>query len=148
MLGGCVLGGGTEGPTVRVISTTSYPDLPDLPPVDPLNLNNPQYDLPRDLAAEPVVKNLSTCINVPEDERNRAFWSRCGESPVISDTNIYRGFDYDNWIMYLENMNRIREYIKQYQDRIDQVNKQRQQWRELNEAEKERARKERENQSN
>lgn len=121
---------------VEVINSTSYPVMPNISYPPPLNLQNPQYDVPRDQDADMVVTRITKCVSVPKDERDNKFWAECGEQPIIGNSNIYRGFDYNNWILYLENMTRIKQQIGLYNERIDQINLLREQWRNLNKQER------------
>lgn len=135
VLGGCA-GDGFKS-TVKVINTTTYPELPDIEPLPPLGLLKWKHDVPRDMdKVQP--KSLMSCINVPENKRNEAYWRRCWEHPPLPNTNIFVGFDQTNWLIIFENFAKLRERLFQYQARLDAVNKQRKEWRDL--ANKERVR--------
>ena len=123
--------------SVRLITTTTYPEFPDLSPVSPVNLLPWKHDVPRDMDRL-TVKNLSTCINVPEEDQNSSFWRRCGENPILTNSNIFVGFDQQNWNIIQGNFLKLQERIFQYQQRIKAVNKQRQEWRRKSEEERKR----------
>lgn len=48
-----------------------------------------------------------------------------------NDANAYRCFDYNNFGIYLTNMTKLRELIKLYDGRIDEVNRQRIEWNKI-----------------
>ncbi len=124
--------------TVRVIQTTSYPELPDIQlPVEPVLLPW-EYEVPRDLSRlQP--KNTPDCERVPDKERDDAYWARCGERPVIRDTNVLFGFDQRNWNIMLSNFSKLREYIIQLKARVDLANESRREWRQRAQDERHRA---------
>ncbi len=124
--------------TVRVIQTTTYPELPDIQlPAEPVLLPW-EYEVPRDLSRI-VAKSTPDCEKVPDKERDDAYWARCGERPVIRDSNVLFGFDQRNWNIMLSNFSKLREYIFQLRARIDLANDSRHEWRQRAEAERRRA---------
>lgn len=129
-------------PSIRVINVQSYPELPDIEPVSPPNLVPWIHDMPRDLNVLSV-KNISACrkvetrsneirpyITEPVEEQSDAWWQKCGENPIIPLSNIFIGFDIENWNTILENFYKLKEKVWQYEQRILEINKQRQEWRE------------------
>ena len=135
LLGACQQIGFNPQSTVRVVNSMSYPEFPNVQPVSPVNLIPWQADIPRDMT-KTVVKNVTSCVKVPEDERDNAFWNRCGEHPIITNSNIYMGFDLLNWNIIIENFAKLREQIFKYQKRVEEVNRQREAWRIKAEAER------------
>jgi hypothetical protein len=124
--------------TVRVVNTTSYPELPDIPmPMEPA-LIAWQYDVPRDMSRLEA-KNSRECQSVPENARDDAFWTRCGLHPVVTNSNVLYGFDQDNWNIMLANFAKLREYVFQLRTRIDIANESRREWRRKAEEERLRA---------
>lgn len=123
--------------TVEVINTTSYPELPNLPIPPELRLLPFQTDFPR-RRDETTIKNISSCINVPEEQQDDRFWERCGENPIDTRSNIFIGFDQQNWNNVQSNFNTLRENNFVLRGIIEQANNQRAEWRRL--AEQERAR--------
>ncbi|CAD5374728.1 hypothetical protein RA210_U70044 [Rubrivivax sp. A210] len=123
--------------TVKLVQTTTYPELPDIQmPVEPVLLPW-EYEVPRDLSRmEP--KSTPDCERVPDKERDDAFWARCGERPVIRDTNVLFGFDQRNWNILLSNFAKLREYIFQLRARVDLANESRREWRRRAEEERRR----------
>jgi hypothetical protein len=114
--------------SVRVVQVTTYPELPDIQmPLEP-DLLPWEYEVPRDLSrTEP--KNTTECLRVPDKERDNAYWAKCGENPVIRDTNVLFGFDQRNWNIMLADFSKLREYIVQLKARIDLANESRREWR-------------------
>ena len=128
--------------TVRVVQTTSYPELPDIQlPIEP-ELLPWEYELPRDMSRIEA-KKTAECERVPDKERDRAYWDRCGEHPVIRDTNILFGLDQRNWNIMLSDFAKLREYILQLKARIDLANESRQEWRRKAEEERRKVEEER-----
>ena len=120
-----------------MITTVTYPEFPDVVPVDPVRLLPWEHDVPRDMS-NLKVKNLSTCIKVPVEKQTRSFWARCGENPILPNSNIFVGFDQSNWNNIVENFERLRENLYQYKQRIIAINKQREEWRRKAEEERKR----------
>ena len=143
-LAGCASDDGFDPKTnVNLINSQSFPELPDIEPVDPPNLIAWQADVPRDTAVLSV-KNTTECRSVgtyedpsypgvvlPDMEQTDAWWARCGENPILPNSNIFIGFDQENWNIIQENFAKLRETLFRYKQRIDQVNQQRQEWRDL-----------------
>jgi len=129
LLGACA---GNKGfnpqSTVRVVTSMSYPEFPNVEPLLPLNVIPWQADVPRDMT-KTVVKNLTACKKVPEEDQDDAFWNRCGEHPIVTNSNIFIGFDQLNWNIIIENFAKLREQLFKYQNRIEEVNRQRGAWR-------------------
>ncbi len=114
--------------TVRVVQVVSYPELPDIAlPLEP-ELLAWEYEVPRDLSRI-VPKNTSECLRVADKERDNAYWARCGENPVIRDTNVLFGFDQRNWNIMLADFSKLREYIVQLKARVELANESRREWR-------------------
>ncbi len=129
LLGACANNTGfNPKSTVRVVTSMSYPEFPNVEPLLPLNVIPWQADVPRDMT-KTVVQNLTTCKKVPEEEQDDAFWNRCGEHPIVTNSNIFIGFDQTNWNIIIENFAKLREQLFKYQKRIEEVNRQRESWR-------------------
>lgn len=118
----------TPQTTVRIVNTTVYPDLPDVPAVPDPGLIAWSYDFPRD-TSQVTIKNITSCLEVDESNRDSAFWNRCGENPIISETNIFIGLTRENWDILNSNLKKLQENIYLYRRRIEQVNRQRNEWR-------------------
>lgn len=124
--------------TVRVVQVTAYPELPDIPlPVEPVLLPW-EYEVPRDMSRKEP-RPTPDCERVPDKERDDAFWQRCGENPVVRDSNVLFGFDQRNWNILLANFSKLREYIFQLRARIDLANESRREWRQRAQEERRRA---------
>lgn len=145
-LGACSIFGKQDlpkvSPPVQIINSTSYPVMGNISYPPALNLQTPMWDVPRDQDADLVPKRITRCLKVPKEERVDGYWADCGEKPIIGGSNIYRGYDYSQWILFLENTARLRQQFKLYNERIDEVNRQREEWRELNRQERARVRQE------
>ena len=121
--------------TVRVVTSMSYPEIPNIEPLLPVNLIPWLADIPRDMT-KTVAKNITSCRKISEEDRDDAYWNRCGEHPITSNSNIFIGFDLTNWNIIIENFAKLREQIFKYQKRMEEVNRQRESWREKAEAER------------
>ncbi len=149
---GCGFSSKEHTPTIRVINVQSYPELPDIEPVSPANLVPWNHDMPRDLNVLSV-KNIKACrkietrpnelrpyITEPVEEQPDEWWDKCGEHPIIPRSNIFIGFDIENWNTILENFYKLKERVWQYEQRILEINKQRQEWREKAKKERQKGR--------
>lgn len=122
----------STSPRVEVIERTVYPELPVIShPLTP-NLKPVVWDMPR-IMDETVVKNTTECQEMDEDHPR--FERTCLENPIDPNSNIHIGFDRTNWQGFQSNMNLIREYIRQYKERLDLVNQQREEWKRQNREE-------------
>ena len=134
--------------TVRVISSMSYPEFPNIEPLPPVAVLPWEHDLPRDTTIVSV-KNITACRKVetyspedkphvvlPKEEQSIGWWKKCGENPISPDSNIFIGFTQTEWNIVLENFAKLRERIWQYRQRIIEVNRQRQEWRDKVEQER------------
>ena len=124
--------------TVKVVQTTSYPELPDiLLPLEP-ELLTWAYEVPRD-TSRTVLINSAKCRALSDKGReDSAVPDECQEHPVIADTNVLFGFDQRNWNILLTNFSKLREYIFQLRARVELANKSRQEWRDKAEQERRR----------
>lgn len=152
--------------TVRVITSMSYPQFPNIEPLPILGILPFVADLPRDLDAISV-KSLTDCIRVkigkdektgkiifrklefyhpddkpyvrlPKEEQTASWWKACGENPIFPESNIFIGFNQVEWNIILENFAKLRERVWQYKQRIIEINRQRQEWRDKADAERKR----------
>lgn len=134
--------------TVRVISTMTYPEFPNVEPLPPLAILPWRHDMPRDTNIVSV-KNITECRKVetyspenkphvvlPVEDQSIGWWKRCGENPIFPDSNIFIGFSQTDWNIILENFAKLRERNWQYKQRIIEVNRQREVWREKAEQER------------
>lgn len=141
-LAGCALSNQSppdlsEKKTVRLVQSFQYPELPDLE-VPKLDLLPVHHELPRDMTADLVVRNTTKCRGVAEADRRGAFWEDCGIHPPLPDSNLYRGYDRDNWTNFWINDARIQAHIAVLRGMLEQVSRQRADWR--RKAEQQRAR--------
>lgn len=124
--------------SVRLIQTTTYPELPDIPlPMEPVLLPW-EYEVPRDLSRM-VPKTTADCERASDKPPDDVYWARCGEHPVIVDSNVLFGFDQRNWNILLSNFSKLREYIQQLKARVDLANESRREWRQRAQEERRKA---------
>lgn len=129
LLTGCVTDGAFEPKTtVTLVNTEIFPEFPDIAPLQPLDLIPWAADVPRD-PSKVTVKNITKCIKVEENKRDKSFWNRCGENPIVEGSNIYLGMDQVNWNVMVENFAKLKERLQQYEARMKEINKQREKWR-------------------
>lgn len=132
MLSGCssLFGDGFNSSVVTK-NQPIYPNLPDIS-IPTLSLLPTQHDIPRDTSLPLVVnREKSECISGTV-KQNDAFWIRCGLYPIQDSSNLFRGYDRQNWNNLIINQVRIDEHIKILVSLINLDNQQRQRWRELN----------------
>lgn len=127
----------TPKTTVRVINNTAYPEFPNLPIPPDVRLLPFEVDFPRN-QNQLVVKNITTCVNVPVENQDDRFWARCGENPIDTNSNIFIGLTQDNWNNINSNFEILKENNSVLRGLLNQANKQRAEWRRL--AAQERAR--------
>ena len=113
---------------VRLVNTEIFPEFPDITPLQPLNLLPWEADIPRD-SSRIVPKNITKCLKVPENKRDRSYWITCGENPILEGSNIYLGMDQTNWNIMVEDFAKLKERLQQYEARIREINNQRKKWR-------------------
>lgn len=128
--------------TVRVVNTTAYPEFPNLPTPPEVRLLPFEVDFPRDLT-QLTVRNVTNCVNVPEEQRDDRFWARCGENPIKTNSNVFIGLDQQNWSNLNSNLNLLKENNNVLRGLIDQANRQRAEWRRRADQERARAQTER-----
>lgn len=135
----------TFDPTPRtvVITETNYPEFPNIDIPRMPNLIPWEYDFPRD-KTEIVVKNTTDCREVEEENRDDSFWRRCGEHPIIVDPNIAVTLSQEDFDILQRNWALIEEHVIGLRARLNEINRQRADWRERAESERQRVREERE----
>jgi len=119
-----------------IIQREAVETYPNLPPMEAPNFEAKKFrlDVPRDMSAAPVVKQDAACKAVPANQRNAAFWKRCGEQPPLADSNIFIGMDEENFRLFEEFLEVMAAKDAAWKARLDEVNKQRAEWRAKNEA--------------
>lgn len=113
---------------LRLVNAFQYPELPPIEPPPDLEALPVIWDIPRD-TTQRTVKNTTDCISVAEANRNAAFWARCATHPPISNSNIFIGLSQSNWEALQINLARIEARDRMWRARVDEVNRQREQWR-------------------
>lgn len=148
LLVGCGASSFTKTEPVKIITATSYPSVPNIEPLPPVALIKWNHDMPRDLSVLSVIsstecRKVETKINEdkpyvvePVEPQTDEWWAECGENPIYPESNIHVGFDLDNWNIILENMFKLKERNWQYRQRLEEVNKQRKEWRDKAEQER------------
>ena len=140
--------------SVRLVTSMTYPEFPNIEPLPDVNFLPWVSTVPLDTSVVSV-KNTTECRKVktyvPEDkpyvvlpveEQPPSWWSKCGENPVLPNSNVYIGFEQDQWNIILENFAKLKERNWQYKQRLEEVNRQRTEWRAKAEAERQRIAKE------
>ena len=80
-------------PTIITKEKLIYILMPEIRAPSPIPTEIPQLDYPR--GDKLIVKNSKDCKGVIE--RTEGFWKRCGILEVDYASNIYMGFDKDNF---------------------------------------------------
>lgn len=117
--------------TVRTVESTYYPNQPDIALPTRPRFQNFEYDFPRRTDLQQLVKNTTACKAVPVAQQDQAFWRRCGEFPVDTNSNIFIGFTQPEWDKFIQNWAEVEAYVKVLEERIAEVNRQRARYREL-----------------
>lgn len=102
-------------PAKIIIDVYEIPQEPELYQVE--------VDVPRNIN-EFVIKDDQNCREL-KNKRNdeNEIPKECLENPVIENTNIYVGFDLDNWEKFQINLFRIREYTNTLKEIIKEMNR-------------------------
>lgn len=143
-----------QQPQIVTVDRFHYPDLADIPYPAALHLRVCEWKKPRvmnQLVPIPGEKwNGKSCSDFSDKERlTSAYIENCPmENPIDTSSNIIYGFDAEGWRCFQENMKAIRNLIKEYRTRLEQVNKQRAKWRKNNEDSKAKDTKKTESKSN
>lgn len=119
---------------VERVAVPTYPNLPNLEPPKGFEAEKFKLDVPRDMSAAPVVKPTAECKAVTAAKRDDAFWKRCGEQPPLANSNIFIGFDEFNYHLFEDFLATRAKKDAAWQARIDEVNRQREEWRKKNDA--------------
>lgn len=120
-------------PSIQIIEKPVFPQLSEYKIPEDIVLLPVEGNMPRD-NTKLVPKDLPHCTEVPEEERNEIYWKECGENPIISDSNIFIGFDYDNWTNLQINLSKLKEYTITLKEIINEINRR---IKEIQESEKE-----------
>ncbi len=105
---------------VQILEKPIYPVLEEIIiPEDPV-LIPMTVDMPR--KSHKSVKNVPHCLDVPESERNELFWNECEDNEIILDSNLYVGFNINEWENLQINLIRIKEYANLLKEILNEVN--------------------------
>jgi len=107
----------------------------------PVRLVPFQADMPRDLT-QLTVKNVTNCVSIPEEERDERFWARCGEHPIVPNSNIYIGFSQQNWNNIQTNLITLQENDFVLRGLLEEANRLREEFRQKAQEERDRISKE------
>lgn len=118
-------------PIVKTEIIRVYPDFPAIEPLPPLTLMPFEWDYPRDTTKR-VSKSTGKCLETPEQQRDEAYWERCGEYAPLTNSNIFMGLSRKDFETFIVNNEKIRARLLQYKARIDEINRQREMWRKEN----------------
>ena len=132
-LAGCSSFGDAFTPktSVQLFTTNIYPDFPNIDIPSTINILPFEWEIARDTSTV-VIRNTRVCNEVPETERNSSFWKRCGTFEPLPDVNIWLGLDRPNYDNLITDLERLREQNHLLRQRLERVNEQRQEWRDLN----------------
>lgn len=124
-ISGCTLFRQPE-PTVITKEVIVYPSLPTFQAPTPIPVQSPTLDYPRGDSL--VVKNSRKCKEIPEENRDDEFWEDCGVLEVDLDSNLYAGFDENNFdrLNQLLSAAKIRE--QQWRSLLETINEQIRLW--------------------
>jgi len=134
LLAGC--GSLTPQKETITVERIIYPELPPVPSIPALQLENCIFDRPRMYWSDLVVISDTQCKAElkadPTKTDNPQFQKTCMEFPIDTESNIIIGFDDDGRQCFILNREKIRQHIYLYQQRIEEVNRQRKEWIERN----------------
>jgi len=124
---------------ITTVERLVYPELPPVPSVKEPELQYCPPDRPRVWWEDPVVKSDTKCKaelkENPELKNDARFISRCMEYRIDTQSNVVYGYDKEGQQCMVLNREKVRQHIKQYQDRVTEINRQRKEWKERNKAE-------------
>lgn len=122
-------------PTEKIITVQKvvYPEMPEIQKPLRLNLENCEFDYPRDIEATPVEKNLSTCID-HQDKESVNYRNECLEHPIDKKSNLFVGYTQEDYLCTIRNTQKIREHIRSLNSAIESANKTRKEYQDRNRA--------------
>ncbi len=80
-------------------------DVPDDPKLKDVN-----FDYPRLMTADEVIKNTTACRAVPKEKQDLDFWAACGIAPIDPDSNIFIGMDQTSFNNLTYNLETLRQH--------------------------------------
>lgn len=125
------LGACNPNEPVRIVNTTSFPNLPDIVLPPNLDLEDVRFSLPGDLE-DRIIKNTSACQSVAAENRDKVFWLKCGQYKDIDGNIIYVTLSQPQYEALRRNLQKLQVRDQQYNYRLNTVNEQRRQWRNQN----------------
>lgn len=105
-----------------------YPALDDLDKLEGrFPVEDVEFDIPRDMSARPALRPGCTgeIVNYAADDP-------CLIYPPVPLSNVYLGMNQENWIKFQVNLERLVERNRLRDTQIEEVNKQREEWRRKN----------------
>jgi hypothetical protein len=112
------------------IEKTVFPALPSVPYPSNIVLVPFNWDYPR--TEELDIINSKKCLIVKDENKNTKFWKDCGINKVDLNSNIYIGLDETNYRTFIQNWDRIIGREKQWRSIVDEVNRQREEFKKKN----------------
>jgi hypothetical protein len=106
-----------------------YPSLPDIDKPIPPVLRTVVFDYPRDSSKPKQAKATSECHQQPPIPN---FDSVCLEYPLQANSNIFIGMNSESFKNYITNQELLNSYNRMLLSRIDEINSERQKWRDSN----------------
>lgn len=120
-----------------VVSKVEGSKWPDLPPVErpaKPRVQAWQYDYPRDLSQPQIVASRKSCLSVAPAKQDASFWGLCGVYPIDPKSNLFIGFEREQWDILLKNLQELEAYYSASQATFDELDRQRETWRKRNSA--------------
>lgn len=103
-----------------------YPNLPKFTAPSPIPIDYPQLDYPR--GDKLVVKNTRECKDITD--RDDIFWEKCGILDVDYDSNIYMGFDKQNFEKFNHLLINVKARENSWNTLLEVINEQIRVWNE------------------
>ena len=123
---------GSKQPTIIekpvIVEKTIYPSLPRIPYPSSIALIPFEWSWPR--IEDLDVINSKKCKAVPEPKQDTKFWKECGIPKVDLNSNLFIGMSESDYKTFIQNWNKLLGREKQWRSIIDEINRQREEFRE------------------
>lgn len=113
-----------------IVEKTIYPSLPRIPYPSSIALIPFEWSWPR--IEDLDVINSKKCKSVDKAKHNTKFWKECGIPKVDLNSNIYIGMDEGNYKIFIQNWDRLLSREKQWRSIVNEINRQRKEFRNYN----------------
>lgn len=115
------------------VNKVIYPELPHVPYPPNIILVPFNWDWPR--TEDLDIKNSKKCKSVLPLKHDKKFWKECGINKVDLTSNLYLGMNETNYRVFIQNWDRLLGREKQWRSIVDEVNRQRIEFRNKNKKE-------------